>query len=219
MKNIFKSLNGTNIFAIEEAHPHRIDLSAEAIAKMVVPTAPADPADRNQTRVCETVDLGRVIGQNHLVEINEDDLTFMWDRGRGYESHMVLKETEDETRLTTVLFWDANNSRWVLWTNFEGVEGFPEPGSDRYNKGSDEFKALCREFWKTHALVPTEEERKKIEETPNWSFSTLEDESGYETAHNQYFDTFDECIGVYNTAKQLLKTEWWMRDVDEPSVY
>jgi len=212
MNNIFKSLNGTNVFAIEEAHPHRLDIAGEAIAKMVVPVAPADPSDRNQTRICETLDLGRVIGKNHLVEVDDNDLTFMWDRGRGYESHMALKETEDETRITTVLFWDAGNTRWVLWTNFEGVEGLPEPGSDRYNKGSDEFKALCREFWRTHALVPTEEELEAIKKHQRWCFRMCEDG---EIFYNSY-RSFDNCIRDYNTAKQYCEKEFRMEWVDEP---
>lgn len=159
--SIFTSANNTKVFTHPEAHPHRLDLAAEVIGKMFVPVTPADPSDRNQTRICQTIDLGRTIGQNHLVEINENDLTFMWDRGRGYESRMVLKGTEDETRITTVLFWDGDNNKWILWTNFEGVEGLPEPGCDRYNNAPEEFKKKCQEFWATHALVPTEDEKVK----------------------------------------------------------
>ena len=212
MENIFKSLNGTNVFAIEDAHPHRIDLAAEAVAKMVVPTAPVDPSDCNQTRICETIDLGKVIGKNHLVEVNDDDLTFMWDRGRGYESHMVIKDAEDETRLTTVLFWDFDNNKWVLWTNFEGIEGLPEPGCDRYNKATEEFKAMCRAFWRTHALVPTEEELEAIKKHQRWCFRTCEDGE----VHYNSCRSFDVCIGDYNTALQYKEKEAWMEWVDEP---
>lgn len=156
------SANSTPIYTHPDAHPHRLDLAAEAIAKMVIPTQPADPTDRSQTRVAATIDLGREIGKNHLVETDEYDTIIMFDRGRGYPSRMVLKEAEPETRITSVCFWDSDNSVWVLWTNFEGEEGLPEPGCDRYNRAPESFKKECDEFWNNHALVPTEEELEQI---------------------------------------------------------
>lgn len=156
------SANSTPIYTHPDAHPHRLDLAAEAIAKMVIPEQPADPTDRTQTRVAATIDLGRKIGVNHLVETDEHDTIVMFDRGRGYPSRMVLKETEPETRITSVCFWDTENSVWVLWTNFEGEEGLPEPGCDRYNRASESFKRECDEFWAHHALVPTKEELRQI---------------------------------------------------------
>ena len=155
--------NGTQVFEHPEAHPHRMDLAAEAISKMVIPERPADPTDRNQTRVSATIDLGYTIGVNHLVETDKYDTIVMFDRGRGYKSRMVLKEAEDETKVTSVCFWDADNDCWVLWTNFEGEEGLPEPGCDRYNKAPIDFQNECDNFWANHALVPTEEELEQIE--------------------------------------------------------
>lgn len=157
------SSNGTKVFHHPEAHPHRPDLAVEAIAKMEIPERPSDPTDRAQTRVAATIDLGRKIGVNHLVETDEYDTVVWLDRGRGYKSRMVLKEAKDETKVTSVCFWDAENGVWILWTNFEGDEGLPEPGCDRYNNACAEFKAQCDAFWSTHALVPTDEELEQIE--------------------------------------------------------
>ena len=157
MKIIAYTKNGVPVFSHDEAHPHRMDLAEESIGMLTVPETPADPADRSQTRHCEVLDMGRVIGKNHLVETDEDDAVFFAKRDdRPYPSRMVLKETADETRLTVVLFYAEG--KWILWTNYEGEDGLPEVGCDRYNNGTPEFQQKCREFWATHALVPNENE-------------------------------------------------------------
>lgn len=189
------SSNGTPVYSHPEAHPHRIDLAAEAIKKMVVPAAPADPTDRSQTRHCEVIDFGRIIGKNHLVKFDpfEDDDAEMIRGNRSWFSHMVLKEAADETRLTSVLFWNAENSCWVLWTNYEGEDtGYPEPGSDRYNNAPEEFKAQCKKFWETHGLVPTDEDIKKAKERLQY----LEDNEDYDDCWFE-FDNLTKILNYY----------------------
>lgn len=167
MEIIGLTSNGTTIFAHHEAHPHRPDLAAEAISKMVVPSEPADPTDRSQTRYCETIDLGRKIGKNHLIELRPGDATTMFKRGdRNYESRIaIFRKATPETRITSVCFWDAEENHWVLYTNFEGEEGLPEPGCDRYNEMPEEKQDECDKFWDTHALVLEGKEKEQMIKT------------------------------------------------------
>lgn len=162
MKIIAFTANMTPVYTHPEAHPHRPDIAAEAIEKMVVPAEPEDKNDRAKTRHCETIDMGRKIGKNHLVKVTWNDETTMYKRGdRNYESRIALfKRASAETRLTSVLFYVDN--KWVLFTNFEGEQGLPEPGCDRYNKMTKEEKNKCDEFWQNHALVLEGEERKEM---------------------------------------------------------
>ena len=159
--------NGTIVFAHPEAHPHRLDLAAEAISKMVIPSGPADPTDRAQTRHCETIDLGRKIGKNHLVELQPGDATTMFERGdRGYKSHIaIFRKATPETKITSVCIWDGEKEHWVLWTNFEGEEGLPEPDCERYNQMSEEEQYECDKFWDTHALVLEGKEKEQMIKT------------------------------------------------------
>ena len=148
------SSNGTEVHSHPEAHPHRLDIAKEVIGKMTIPVSPADPSDRSQTRHVETIDLNREIGINHLVEVSpEDEVIYVYRGDRKWETPMVRKPGTPETRACAVCFWA--DEKWVLWTLFEGAdgEGLPEPGCDRYNNGTDEFKKACDEFWKTHAIA------------------------------------------------------------------
>ena len=148
------SSNGTEVHSHHEAHPHRIDIAKEVIGKMTIPAAPADPSDRSQTRHAETVDLGREIGINHLVEVSpEDEVIYVYRGDRTWETPMVFKPGTLETRACAVCFWAEE--KWILWTLFEGAdgEGLPEPGCDRYNNGTPEFQKACDEFWATHAIA------------------------------------------------------------------
>ena len=123
------------------------------------------------------------------------------DRGRGYESQMTLEETEPETKVTSVCFWNNEENHWVLWTNFEGYEGLPEPGCDRYNKASNEFKSRCRNFWTNYHLVPTEEEVKLMKtHTWNLTINTADQYGSISTLYDEI--SFDELVKIYNEEKQ-----------------
>lgn len=162
MNNIIAiTANGTQVFSHPEAHPHRMDLAVEAISKMVIPVSPSDPSDRNQTRHCEVIDLGRMIGVNHRTELAPGMRTFLMNRGdRDYPSVMTVDATPaPETRLTMVCFWLAEENHWVLFTNFEGTDDpWPEPGTVRFQRMSEEQQAAATEWHATHPLICTAEE-------------------------------------------------------------
>lgn len=148
------SSNGTEVHSHPEAHPHRLDIAAEVIGKMTIPTVPIDPSDRSQTRHAETIDLGREIGINHLVEVSpEDEVIHVYRGDRAWDTPMVFKPGTPETRACAVCFWA--DEKWILWTLFEGAdgEGLPEPGCDRYKNGTPEFQKACDEYWETHAIA------------------------------------------------------------------
>lgn len=155
---IARSSNGIPVYSHPEAHPHRLDLAAEAISKMVIPAAPKDPSDRNQTKVVDEYDFGYKIGVCHLVKIENYANIYRACRGnRPYKSHMVLQQPTDETKLTSVVIWVED--KWILLTNYEGSAlSIPERGSEAYELGTEEEQDKWDGFWWEHGLVPTEQE-------------------------------------------------------------
>ena len=212
------SKNGIEVFLHPESHSHRPDLNTEAISKITLPEG---------TFHRETVDMGRIIGKDHLVEIEPDSITFYWKRGnRSGASHMVLQDADDTKYVTVILCVCRKEEgtpseligKWILITLFEGCPGKQEPFDKEFeNKAEDEKVAEAYRdsvnFWETHALVPTEKEMKEIKDyNGGWHFFTYEEGTPHENIHK----TFKECISDYNTALQYLK-EPWMDYVDEPS--
>lgn len=173
MKKFAVTKNGTNVYTHPKAHPHRMDdVAIEAIAQMVIPKVPADENDRAQTRACETFDFGRTIGFNYRTELKPGMRTFKMHRMgsngelREWESLMTIDGMPTPvSTLTTVCFWDSDNSCWVLWTNHEGEEDpWPEPGSDRFNHLSEEDKAKAAEWHNAHPLICTPAEIEQAKE-------------------------------------------------------
>lgn len=162
LKVLGTSINGINVYCHPEGHSHRPDLDAEAISKIMLP--------KDNTFFRGTVDLGRVIGKDHLVETEEGDTIVYLQRGnRPGKSRMVLKEADD-TSLVTIIACVAREEegtpaelvgKWILVTLFEGEPGEREP-FDHSFKNNPEGKAAAEAFWAKHALVPTEEEMKLI---------------------------------------------------------
>ena len=159
------SANGIEVFEHPEGHSHRLDLNEEAISKIELPV--------DSTFVRTTVNLGRIIGKDHLVETDEHD-TIVWLRrgNRPGKSRMVLKEADDTSMVTVVLCVcnepadnpaSALNGKWVLVTLFEGKPGEREPFDKAFaDSKNPEGLKKAKEFWSCHALVPTEEELEKI---------------------------------------------------------
>lgn len=142
------SKDGIWVYYHPEGHSHRADLNKEAISKITI-------ADRPFVR--ETVSIGRVIGVDHLVTINEDDKVVLWTRpGRKSPSKMVLNRTAEDTDRVTVIIAKCGEEdgdlagKYALVTLFEGAPGMPERDDDQE----------CQKFWANHALVPTDEELK-----------------------------------------------------------
>jgi hypothetical protein len=171
MANLFGvSKNGIEVFAHPAGHPHREDLVEEALSLVELPT--------DNTFCLKTVDFGRVIGVNHLVETTENDTICYLRRGnRPGESRMVLNRKPEETSLVTVICCvcrkdkdtpDELVGKWVVVTLFEGTPGEKEPFDNAFTEKDIDDRAMigylkAEAFWRTHALVPTEQETKQIE--------------------------------------------------------
>lgn len=173
---IATTANGVDVYAHPAGHPHRPDLLAETIGKIIL--------SEGKTFHRETVDLGRVIGKDHLVETNPEDYIVYLRRGnRQGETRMVIKDAADTSFVTIILCVarkdeetpDELVGKWVVVTLFEGQPGEREPWDNSYidkdvdnNVMSAYLKA--EKFWAKHALVPTEEEMKQIRKVDNAIF-------------------------------------------------
>ena len=76
---------------------------------------------------------------------------------------VVMNREPDETSIVSVVIAKGGpedgvyEGKMILVTLFEGSLGMPEP----YGRNAGD--EACIAFWQTHALVPTDEERRKIE--------------------------------------------------------
>lgn len=153
------SKNGINFYKHQVAsHSHRPDLDAEVISHLDV--------KEGQTFLRETVDLGRIVGVDHLVKTTQDDhCTYMVRGNRAGATRFVLdREAEPTTKVTIVACVDRDPGEtqglWCLVTLFEGEPGEREPWDASLK--TEEAKAKAKSFWRNHALVPTEEEMEQI---------------------------------------------------------
>ena len=161
MANILgHTVDGTPVYLHPVAsHSHRPDLNAEVISKLTI--------EKGQTFLRQTVDLGRVIGEDHLVETSDGDMIAYARRGnRAGESRFVLnRAAKPTTKVTIIACVDRDPGEtqglWCLVTLFEGEPGCREPWDASLK--TPEAKAQAYAFWANHALVPTEEERKMFE--------------------------------------------------------
>jgi len=178
LKKLGTSINGIDVFAHPEGHSHRPDLDAEVISKINLP--------EDNTFFRTTVDLGRVIGKDHLVETKPNDTIVYLQRGnRPGKSRMVLKEAND-TSLITAIFCVARKEegtpaelvgKWILVTLFEGKPGEKEPFDRSFADGKDpEGLKKSNEFWEKYALSPNPAEAKKIIEN---EYKAMEIDEGY----------------------------------------
>jgi len=143
--------DGINIYRHPEGHPHREDLLAETISMIDTAGSPF---------IRQTIDLGRVIGKDHLVETDHNSVIVYRKRGNraGY-SRMVLNQPAADTQYVTIVMCRCDDSepefsgKYVVVTLFEGKPGEREPW-DKSVQGKPEAIARCKAFWATHALVP-----------------------------------------------------------------
>lgn len=164
--------NGVEIYARAngELHYHRPDLHVEALSKITL------PEDRGF--VLTTIDMGYVIGIDHLVETTKDDIIVYLRRGnRAGETRMVLNREGNPTTFVTAVLCKGQagdpdtipgtEGKWVLATLFEGLPAEKEPW-DRAFENADideaaaEAKRGCEEKWAKCALVPAEKELEDI---------------------------------------------------------
>ena len=141
MKVLGTSANNINVYYHPEGHSHRPDLDAEAISKIVLP--------EGSTFFRDTVDLGYILGKDHLVETDENDTIVYLQRGnRPGKSRMVLKEADD-TSFVTIIACVAHEEegtpaelvgKWILVTLFEGKPGEREPFDRAFLKARQQLK-------------------------------------------------------------------------------
>lgn len=183
----YLSKNNIEVFIHPESHPHRTDILAETIAKIELPM--------DETFHRATVDLGHVVGKDHLVEIDKTDSCFYMTRGnRSGKSHMTFKEADDTSFVTVVLCVATEPTeyagKWVIVTMFEGKPGMREPFDKRFENGANpEEKAESLSFWKTHALSCTKEERETA-----FNMARVNPEFFRELWVNAVFETLDEAL-------------------------
>lgn len=145
--------DGSAVYAVDQSHCHRPDLAAEALARVIVP----DAADF----VLQTVDMGRVIGVDHLLTTQPGDpIVFMRRGDRPYPSRMVLKEAAPTSLVTVILCREDApgelHGELILATLYEGQPAEREVGDPSLT--TPEAIARSEDFWATHALAPTEVE-------------------------------------------------------------
>ena len=191
--------NGINVYKHATAsHSHRPDLDAEVINKLTI--------TEGQTFLRETVELGRVIGEDHLVETDENDLiAFARRDNRMGETRFVLNRAAKPTTLVTVIACvdrdpGETQGKWCLFTLFEGEPGCREPWDDSLK--TEEAKAEAKTFWDCHALVPTEEERKMFICNAEYTFfdKYCEDANSF----SETFNNKEDAIKWLNKAKETL---------------
>lgn len=193
--------NGVEIYAHPAGHPHRPDLLVETISKITL--------NDGETFHRETVDLGRVIGKDHLVETTSEDYIVYLRRGnRAGETRMVLKEAKDTSNVTIVLCVarkddetpDELVGKWVVVTLFEGNPGEREPWDNTFidadiNEKAAAAKAKAENFWATHALVPTDDEMKQIRKGDATFVITKDHRYGIWRCENEgVFETYSMAV-------------------------
>ncbi len=153
-EKILKSRDGIDVLYVEGiSHPHRTDILEEVIGRVYI---------NGRSFFREEVQMDRVIGLSHCVERRKGDEYKFYDRGRGYESTMVMNRNAEPTVLVSVIICIGNaddgeyEGKYLLVTLFDGPLGEPEP----YGQYEHDTNSIA--FWETHALVPTEEERAAI---------------------------------------------------------
>lgn len=153
MKIFGTTKDGIQVFSHPEGHPHREDLLEETIAKIEINGAPF---------IRETVDLGRVIGKDHLVETDKNSVIVYRRRGnRAGLSRMVLNKPADDTTKVTIVMCQCDDTepeyagKYVVVTLFEGNPGEREPWDASIQNNPDAL-ARSKAFWACHALVPEE---------------------------------------------------------------
>ena len=167
------SANNIEIYsrANGDKHYHRPDLHVEVLKKITLPT---DGGFK-----FAVIDMGHVIGVDHLVKTTQEDKIVYIKRGnRTGFSRMVMNREAEETRFVTAIlckntdpadpdFLPGTEGKWVLVTLFEGDPGEKEPFDRAFAKASEDpavAKSLAKswKFWATHALIPTPEELAEI---------------------------------------------------------
>ena len=199
MKKLGESKDGVSVYYHPEGHSHRPDLDSEVISHVTINERPF---------LVETITLDRVIGVDHLVETTDEDTVIGFRRGnRNHESRMVLNRTATETKEVTIILCKCGaedgelNGEYALVTLFEGNQGRPEP------YGKDDTPEN-QEFWRNHALIPTEtemDEIKKGKPSPSGLYIVSYWQCDYEDEY--YGSTQEEVFNSYETASEYAKGE------------
>lgn len=163
MMKLGESKNGVTVYQHPTSHVH-IDktLVTEVISKLTIEGG----------YHFETVDMGRVIGNDHLIETSENTPVFYAVRPYSYEplklrngeSRMTWNNAKPTPYITIGLCVDTDpdelQGKWCIFTVFEGKPGEKEPWDRAFEDGKNpEGLKKAEEFWANHALSCTEQER------------------------------------------------------------
>lgn len=149
--------DGTPVYKATEIGGHCHSDVEQYVAEALSQIEPLN----GSTFIRASVDLGRTIGLDNLVETNSNSVIAYAKRGnRAGETRFVLNQPAQETSILNVILCIATEApfenKWVLVTAFSGSLGEREPFDTNL---TEEAKAKAESFWATHALVPTDEER------------------------------------------------------------
>ena len=100
----------------------------------------------------KTVDLHKIIGKSHCVELNGDEEIFYAQRkGRKTLSKFVRGRAATDCSCITFVLSKATTVRYKVLTAYIGYKSEREP-LDQSISNEEEFNR-CKEFWDKHALV------------------------------------------------------------------
>lgn len=145
-KVIGTTANGINVYSIIEnehmlAHSDVLEKHiTEAISKIAI----------ESPFLMEEINLGRIIGKDNCIEIQDgDDVRMMRRIGRKGDSKIVFGREAEETSLITVGICLDDDGLYTVFTAFYGQKAPKEPWDCR----GEEEKIKSEIFWSNHALV------------------------------------------------------------------
>ena len=117
------------------------DILREAIEKSDV--------DFSTTFYMESIDLGRIVGKDNCVEVNDLDTVKMLQRkGRRGLTPIVFNKDAMDTNLVTIGICRDDDGLLTVFTSFFGQKAPKEPWDAKEHELPESIT-----FWKTHALV------------------------------------------------------------------
>lgn len=162
MAKSFTSKNGIEVYIHPTSHIHNEGILEETIANIELPT--------DSSFIRTTINLGHVMGYDHLVDRREGDKVVMIQRGnRAGLTPIIINQQPKETCLVTFIACvdtdpDEFQGKWCIITCFEGEQGMPEPW-DRKCENNPELKAKCEHYWNVEkGLAGTETEIRQVAE-------------------------------------------------------
>ena len=152
MKKLLCSFeNGVEVYVCNYTYTHMMAHADVDMSHIVEAISKISPAD-GQTFIMQNIDLGRIIGKDNCVAVNEeDDVRIVTRPNRAGQTPIVYnREAEDTSLINVGLCLDEEDGLWTMFTAFYGILAPKEPWDFRLK---DEEREESIQFWSTHALV------------------------------------------------------------------